>query len=110
VYGLVFDLIRDLVAALPAGLVLLGGFGAALLLARKSLPAAALFGLGLLALGLDLVLEVLVPTALLYTGRTGVVAMTIYGLLESVIRGLGYLLCLVAACVGPAPKREEEDY
>jgi hypothetical protein len=107
--GLWFDLVRDVLAAAPAGVVLLGGLVAAVFVARKSPVAAVLFLLGLLALAMELLLQALTPTVLVFAGRTGPVAFAIYDVVTAVIRGFGILLCLVAACVGPAPKRADEE-
>ncbi|MCB9689296.1 MAG: hypothetical protein H6738_09770 [Alphaproteobacteria bacterium] len=110
VESLVFDLIRETVGALAPGLVLLLALGGALFVMRKSRAAGVLLILGVLDLGFGLLLDIVVPAGLNYAQVGVPMVFTGWSLVRALIRGFGILMMLVAACVGPAPARDEEDY
>lgn len=111
VESLVFDLVREVVGALAPGFVLLLALGGALLVMRKSRAAGALLLLAVLDLGLGVLLDIVVPTGLNYAQIGAPMVFLGWRLARALIRGFGILLMLVAACVGPAPARDdEEDY
>ncbi|MCA9490043.1 MAG: hypothetical protein KC621_08970 [Myxococcales bacterium] len=111
VESLVFDLVREVIGALAPGLVLLLALGGALFVMRKSKAAGALMILGVLDLGLGLLLDIVVPTGMNWAQVAGPMLLLGWQLVRALIRGFGILLMLVAASVGPAPARDdEEDY
>lgn len=108
--GLVWSLIREAAGALAPGLVMLLGLGGAAFVFRKSKGAGVVLVLAMLVLGLELFLAVLAPAGLAMAGMQGTLVSTLWYALSALMRGFGVLLCVVAACVGPAPARDEEDY
>lgn len=109
--------IGALVGAIPEGLVLLLGLGAAAWLFGRSRPAAIALGAGMVILAGYLLLDVIVPPAtmfLLTGGGLGGGAATLLvsggNLLIAAVHGAGILAVLVGVCLGPAPARPEEEY
>jgi hypothetical protein len=111
---MVVPILSVLLAAAPALLVLLVGLGAAVWVWLRSPAAGVGLGVGIVVLGLaegiGAVGDILLNTPLLWSLDGATLQLISSGLWISVtlVRGLGVLGLLAAACVGPAPMRAAE--
>lgn len=108
--SMVFDVIREAVGALAPGFVLLLALAGAVMVFRKSRAAGVFLLLAVLTLGFGLLLDVVMPAVLGFAQLGDEMVLMGWQLVRALIRGCGILMFLLAASLGPAPARPEEEY
>jgi hypothetical protein len=109
----VLALLSAVVASIPEGLALVVGLAvAAFLVLRSHMPSGVAVAVGVAVLALYLVVSALgYPILNVAVGSLGIeviqLASAALDLVVALLHGVGVLILLVAACMGPAPARLE---
>lgn len=111
---MVLDLVSSVIGALPEGLAVLIGLGAAAWLFGRARPAAIALGVGLGIIALEILAGIVTWPLLSFASSTGLVPYEMAGLVFAIARvlfngahGFGIVVVLAAICIGPAPVQFE---